>query len=105
KLRRPADAIVSRDATESSLAVEDPVALRTRQLTSRAKRDSIAERRQPQRRPNPVRSQVEKIVVRMEEFRGVVPGSGTAARPEIAIRLNARAVTARHVIWDEIDDR
>src|SRR5437588_8426760 len=99
--RRPADAIVSRYASESSFTVEDPVALRARQLAGRAERDAVAKRRQPQRGPDPVRSQVEKIVVRMEESRGVVPGSRAAARPEIAIRLNAGAVTARHVIWDE----
>ena len=105
ELRRPADAIVSRDPAESFFAIEKPVAVRARQLTSRAKRDSIVERRQLQRRPDPVRSQVEKIVVRMEESRGVIPGSRAAARPEIAVRLNAGAVTARHVIWDQVDDR
>src|SRR2546423_8061261 len=105
ELRRPADAIVSRDAPETFFAVEDPVALRAGQPASRAERDSIAESRQSQWRSVPVGSEIKEVVVRMKKLGGVIAGACATAGPEVTIRFDARSVAARDVVRHEIDDR
>ena len=43
--------------------------------------------------------------MRIEELRGVIAGTRAAARAEIAVRFDARAVASRDVVRNEIDDR
>src|SRR6266404_4638523 len=74
-------------------------------LAGRADWLTVAKRRQPERRTVPVRREIEEVVMRMEKLCLVVPGPGSAASAEIAVRLHARIVTARDVVRYQVDDR
>src|SRR5437868_6135845 len=74
-------------------------------LTGRTKSDTVAKRRQSQRRSVSIRREVEKIVVRMKEFRGVVTGPSAATSAEVAVRFHARAIASRDVVRHQIDNR
>src|SRR6476646_1568105 len=87
ELRRPADAIVARHATERFFPLKDSITNLYRRsmtavfafgisavidrrysLTGRTERDSVAKRRQSQRRSVTIRREVEEIVVWVKEF-------------------------------------
>src|SRR5437870_4869008 len=71
----------------------------------RTDRLTVSASRQAQGRSRAIRLEVEKIILRQKEDRPVVPGAIVALCAKVQFRFDVRIVTARHMIWNKVDER